>query len=109
MNSSVAPAVESAESKSRGEQHIPPAVETRSLTHFELVGVRYCRECGKALNLIPCGDDADGYHVEDVCQSGLRKKVGSAYQCRGCAFTPEVQDARLRRVARIRHRGNYLP
>jgi hypothetical protein len=43
-----------------------------------------------------------------VVNVGARKKVGSAYMCKSCGFDEGLQAARLRRVATVRHRGNYL-
>jgi hypothetical protein len=89
---------------------IRPAVETRSETDFSLVGQHYCRECKAPLNLRPREGPPEliGYHVEDVVNVGARKKVGSAYVCKSCGFDEGVQAARLRRVATVRHRGNYV-
>jgi hypothetical protein len=89
---------------------IPRAVETRSETDFSLVGQHYCRECKAPLNIRPREGPPElvGYHVEDVVNVGARKKVGSAYVCHTCGFDEAKQAARLRRVATIRHRGDYL-
>lgn len=90
---------------------IPPSVATRSATDFRAMPeAPCCSECGVRLNKrFGEGDPArNGYHVTDVRQSGSRKVLGSAYQCEVCAFDEAKQAARLRRVAKIRHRGDYL-
>jgi hypothetical protein len=89
---------------------IPSAVESRTRSWFNLLktGAPPCSVCGVQLNVVPDGGDHDGFHVTDVRQQGLKPTLGSAYQCRACAFDDAVQEARLRRVARVTHRGNYI-